>query len=262
MEEQIEKKARKLAKIITKLGSILVAFSGGTDSALILKVASDNLPREKTLAVIGSSPIFPSRETSFAAEFSKALGVPYKIIKTNEMDKRNFTRNKRNHCYICKRGFFSTLTKLANKNHLAFVVDGTNYDDIKEDRPSFKALEELNIRHPLAEAKLRKDEIRSLSKYLGLPTWNKLPQPCFASRISLGIEITRENIIKIAKAEEWLRNQGFESPIVRLHPEGMARLKLKQKDAFRCFESSMRDKIIRKFKRLGFSLVVLALEER
>lgn len=258
---RLNKKVEKLKEILSEMRSLAIAFSGGADSTLLLKVYRDTLPTENFLAVVASSPIFPKSKTRWAKALAKELGARFTVIETDEMQNKRFRRNLADHCYICKRGLFSKLKNLARKNRFAWVADGTNFDDIQEERYSFRALEELRVRHPLAEAELTKAEVRELSRELSLPTWNRLPQPCLASRLSLGIEITAERMETVAKAETWLRKQGFERPIVRYHQEGLARLKLTSQDVARCLDPAMRKKINDKFRQFGFSLVTLALEE-
>lgn len=259
--DKLKRKAKTLRQIISDMGGMVIAFSGGADSALLLKVSKEALAPQRVLAAIASSPIFPAAETKWAKALAKDFGVRYAVLGTDEMKARRFRRNLEDHCYICKRGLFSKLSNLARQEGLSWVADGTNLDDISEDRSSFAALEELAIRHPLAEAKLTKSEVGALSRELSLPTWNRLPQPCLASRISLGVEITEERMHTIVRAESWLRRQGFERPIVRYHAEGLARLKLNSPDSVRCLEPAVRSKINRKFRELGFSMVALALEE-
>lgn len=258
---RLNKKVEKLKEIVSEMRSLAVAFSGGADSTLLLKVCHNTLPAENFLAVVASSPIFPKSETRWAKALAKELGARFAVIETDEMQNKRFRRNLEDHCYICKRALFSQLKSLARKNRFAWVADGTNFDDIQEERYSFRALEELRVRHPLAEAELTKAEVRELSRELSLPTWNQLPRPCLVSRFSLGIEITPERMEMVAKAESWLRKQGFERPIVRYHKEDLVRLKLNPQDAARCLDPAMRKKINDKFRQFGFSLVTLALEE-
>ena len=261
MSRTLQRKAKKLRDIISGMDSLVLAFSGGADSTLVAGICADSLRPDKFMAVIASSLIFPTAETKWAKTLAGDLGIKHVVIATKEMQNKRFLSNREDHCYICKKGLFSQLKRLAKRKGFAWVADGTNFDDIQEERESFRALEELHIRHPLAEAKLIKSEVSALSKELSLPTWDRLPRSCLASRLSPGIRITQEKINMVIRAESWLIKQEFSRPVVRYHHENLARLKLSSPDMSRCLEPVVRAKINRKFRELGFSMVALALEE-
>jgi uncharacterized protein len=256
-----EEKFARLKKILTRMGSLVLAFSGGTDSTFLLRTALDTLGKSKVLAVIADSEIFPPQEIKEAKNLCNDLGANCLVLETKELENADFVRNTADRCYLCKREFFRKLALLSAKKGLKYVADGTNYDDFVEGRPTFQAAEEVGVSHPLADADLTKEEIRQLSRDLSLSTWNKPPRPCLASRFSLGLKITKEGISRVWEAENFLKRLGFHEPIVRYHPENMARIKLSQEDTSKVMDADVREKIVAELKGLGFSLVTVDLPE-
>lgn len=209
-------KLASLKNILSEMGSVLVAYSGGADSTFLLKVASSVLG-DRVIAVTASSETYPPRELSEAMNNVKMLGAKHVVISTNELDDEKFASNTPERCYYCKKELFSKLVELAKQYELDWVADGSNFDDLNDFRPGMRAASDFGIRSPLREALLTKEDIRALSKEMGLPTWDKPPQPCLSTRFPYGIEITRERLSKVGLAEEFLAAFGMKQLRVRDH---------------------------------------------
>ncbi len=256
-------KFAQLKKNLKKMGKVLIAFSGGVDSSFLLKVALDTLGEENILAVTANSETYPGEELKDASNLAKDLGLDgkHRTIKTSELKLKNFSENPQDRCYYCKSELFSKLKKIAQKNKISYVLDGSNYSDRKDFRPGRKALTELGIRSPLLESGLTKEEIRALSKKLKLPTWNKPALACLSSRIPYGEKITLEKLKRIEKAESFLKNLGFNQLRVRDH-NNIARLELEPEEFKKLADVRLwriRKKIYDKFRGLGFTYVTLDL---
>lgn len=249
----MQDKVEKIKKTLKGMGSVLVAYSGGVDSTLLLYLASCYC--NKVLAVIESSPTFPLKELENAKNIAETLNVPYLIIESNEFSS-NFTKNNENRCYWCKMALFRKLKKIAKEHNIKYVLDGTNLDDTKDIRPGIKALSSLSIRSPLKETGFTKEEIRLLSKKLSLPTWNKPSFACLASRIPYGTKITKEKLERIEQAEEFLANLSFTQIRVRMH-QGIARIEITEDEMKKAL--NLKDKITKRLKELGFVYVTLDL---
>ena len=252
----IAQKFNKLKTIFKKMDSVLVAYSGGVDSTLLIRVAKDTL-KDNVLAITAKSPTYPSNEERNAKDMASRLGVKHKIITTHELSNPEFKCNPVNRCYYCKRELFSALAEIAKKNRLRFVVDGSNYDDRKDFRPGNKAKDELNVRSPLKEAGLTKRDIRTLSKKSGLPTWDKPSLACLASRFPYGKHLTRKELDRVSKAEEFLQGLGFRQVRVR-HYGDTVRIEVEGKKISSCIVR--RASIVKKMKKLGYTYVTLDLE--
>jgi uncharacterized protein len=253
----LDKKLSRLKKIISNMDSVLISFSGGVDSTLLLKVTSRVLPQDKILAVTAYSATYPKEELLFAKDVARTFGVRHKIIRTYELEDKKFTANPINRCYFCKKELFSRLKDMAKKFKLDFVADASNISDKEDFRPGNKAKKEFKIRSPLQEAGLTKEDIRLLSKKLGLVTWNKPAQACLASRIPYGKRISPQILARINKAEEFLRQLGFLQVRLR-HYNGLCRIEVFKGDIPKLI--SHHDLIVEKLKRLGYNYITVDLE--
>ena len=256
LPNSIKNKLNKLENIIRNMQSVVVAYSGGVDSTFLLKICKDIL-QDKVLAVIAKSEAYPQRETRWAIAMAKKLNAHLLLIETKELKNRNFVTNPQDRCYWCKRELFSKIYQIARENRIAFVIDGSNYDDLSDFRPGFKASEELGIRKPLMEARLRKDEIRQISKELRLPTWDKPSFACLASRFPYGSKISREGLFKVNTAEEFLMKHAVKQVRVR-HLGKIAKIEVLPQDMLRVIY--YRGKIIKYFKTLGYKFILLDIE--
>ena len=213
-ENRLRKKLSKLKDILLSYKEAVVAYSGGADSTFLLKCCSSQ-PGSKVLAVTAVSPTYTRRELKAAKEIAADLGVVHKVIRTSEFDDPNFKANPRNRCYYCKLELFSRLKKIAGKNRIEFVLDGSNADDTRDYRPGSKAKLELGVVSPLAEAGLTKSEIRRLSRQQGLKTWDTPQAACLASRFPYGQTIRKDDLSRVEKAENYLHSLGFKTVRLR-----------------------------------------------
>jgi len=257
MSMNLNRKLTRLKGIIRKYPSCVVAFSGGVDSTFLLKVASLVLPKDKVLAVTATSATYPKEELLFAKAIARRLGVRHKIIKTAEVKDKRFSSNPINRCYICKKELFNKLKIIAGNFKFGYVMDASNVSDKKDFRPGSIALKELRIRSPLNEAGLTKDDIRLLSRRLGLTTWDKPSLACLASRIPYGIKITPSLLKRIDDAESYLRKLGFRQVRLR-HYRDLCRIEVAQQEIKRLI--CHRQGIVKRFKNLGYNYVTLDLE--
>lgn len=251
-------KYEKLKSTLKEMGKVLVAFSGGVDSTFLLKVSHDILGKD-VLAVTGSSEIYPQREKGETIRIAKELNVRQIVIRTHEVENQDFTYNPPQRCYFCKKELFSKLKKVAESEDIFYVIDGSNYEDTADFRPGVKAAEEFGVRSPLKEALLEKNEIRQLSKQLGLSTWNKPSFACLSSRFPYYTEIDRKSLRQVDKAEDYLQKIGFNQFRVRHHQQ-IARIEIDPNEFPKIIKVEIKEKIIRNFKKLGYVYVSLDLE--
>ena len=257
-EEISERKLLRLREVLSSLESICIAYSGGVDSTFLLRVSKDVLG-ENVLAVTATSPTYPQRELKEAIESAQKIGVRHLLISSNELDIPGFSENTTNRCYYCKHDLFRKLKAEAEKYGIKTVADGSNYDDTKDYRPGRKAAKEIGVRSPLCEAELTKNEIRCLSKELGLSTWNKPSLACLSSRIPYHEKITEEKLKQVEKAEGILRDLGFTQFRVRHHND-IARIEFIPEEMSLLKNAEIRLSIDSALKSLGFKYVTVDLK--
>jgi uncharacterized protein len=248
----------RLRGLIGSYSSAAVAFSGGTDSTLVAKIAKDELG-DGAIAVTIVSPLYPASELKAAEDVARMIGIEHVILRVDPLRDRKFISNPPERCYLCKLDDLRHIRKVADERGLKEILDGSNADDSSDYRPGLKAKEEMNVRSPLAEAKLGKAEVRRLSERLRLPTAKKSSSPCLASRIPYGEIITREKLAMIEDAEEFLRAKGFDQVRVRIHGDS-ARVEVDPKEVSRLASPGIRMSVTKKLKSLGFTYVSVDLE--
>jgi len=252
-------KQEELKKLLASFKKVLIAYSGGVDSTYLLYLAKQALGKESVLAVIARSFTYPKDEVKFAVEQAKKLRVRYQLINTDEFSQIKFLNNDRNRCYYCKKELFTKLKELAQKEKIKYILDGSNFDDLKDYRPGSRARKELGVQSPLQEVRLTKKEIRWLSKRAGLSTWNKPAFACLASRVPYGMKITPEIILRIERAEKFLKNLGFTQVRVR-HHDLLARIEIEKAEINKMLSQNTRDQVVKKFEKLGYRFVCLDLK--
>jgi len=252
------KKLLLLKAYLKNLNSVAIAFSSGVDSTFLLKVAHDVLG-DRVVAVTARSCSFPVRELKEAETFCRKEGIRHFIVDSEELDIEGFRHNPRNRCYLCKHELFTKIIAIARENHLACVAEGSNMDDNGDYRPGLKAAAELHVVSPLRYAGLYKEEIRLLSKELGLPTWNKQAFACLSSRFVYGEEISRERLAMVDKAEQLLLDMGFKQLRVRIHGT-IARIEVGQEEILQLAAPEIRRQVSETLHRLGFSYVTIDMD--
>lgn len=236
---------------------LIVAFSGGVDSTFLLKVAHDVLGNQ-VIAATAKSASFPERELREAVEFCKKEQIRHIIFEFEELEIEGFAHNPPNRCYICKKELFLKIRKIAAENGISHIAEASNLDDNDDYRPGLMAVGELGILSPLRAVGMDKSTIRSLSKELGLSTWNKPSFACLASRFVYGEEITAEKLRMADRAEQFLLDEGFHQVRVRLHGN-IARIEIGQDEFDKLLTDSMPQRIHERLKKIGFAYVTLDL---
>ena len=255
----IDYKFSLLKDILGGMESLVVAFSGGVDSTLLLKIAKIVLG-DKVLAVTASSETTPRHELEDAKRLAKEFGVRHLIVESCDLEVPEFVKNPEDRCYICKKMRFSAIARIAAEQRLSWVADGSNIDDQGDFRPGMRAVKELGVRSPLLEAGLSKEDIRLLSRSLGLSTWNKPPYACLATRVPYGSPITAEKLAMIDAAEDLIRSMSISSQVRVRHYGDTARIEVAHENIAKLLENETRERVVTFFKNLGFKFVTLDLE--
>jgi len=253
----IESKYEALKETIGDLKAVLIAYSGGMDSTLLLKVCVDVLGNDRVVAFIGNAPIFPAKEIEEARQIASDMGIECVLFNTEILRHKSFIKNTKERCYYCKKNLFIMATHMAKEKRMAAVIDGTNFDDIRDFRPGNIAAKEMGIVSPLLTAKCTKDDIRTLSEKLSLPTRNKPPYACLATRIPYGTAIDSLLLKKIEQSEDLIKEAGISQVRVRCHGN-TARIEIMEQDLDTLLRG--RKRIVDGLKQYGFTYIALDLE--
>lgn len=259
MDDLLQAKYRRMVESIREMKRVIVAFSAGVDSTVVLKVALDTLGRENVLAVTGVSPSLASRELDSVKQLAQVMDAPLELIGTSEMNDPRYAANSPDRCYFCKSELFTRCNVIGREKGYAVVLNGVNADDAGDWRPGTNAAKELGVRAPLLEAGLSKADVRALAKHLDLPNWEKPALACLASRIPYGTPVTIASLSQVEKAEAFLYEKGFSNFRVR-HHQKLARIEVELADLLRLTQDPLRTEIIDHFKKLGYTYVTVDLQ--
>jgi uncharacterized protein len=256
---ETHEKLARLRSVLREMDKVVIAYSGGVDSAFLLKVAVDTLGAQNVKAILAISPTYPSREYDRALETAATIGVEVEIIHTKEVDDPKFVNNPVDRCYFCKHELFSKIAEYLESGNYSNMIDGSNMDDLSDHRPGRKALQEKKVRSPLQEAGMTKDDIRACSKEMELPTWDRDALACLSSRFPYGETIDLKKLQMVDAAENYLCDLGFRNIRAR-HERNSIRIEISPSQIKRIADDNIRLQIVTKMKALGYKYVSIDLE--
>jgi len=257
LDAETQAKYAQLQAILHDMGSVLVAYSGGVDSALLLKVAHDVLGT-RAMGALAVSPAYAPEETGEAVAVAEQMGIPVITLETHELEDERYVANDFNRCYFCKTELFTQLEPIAKEHNLRYIAYGVNKDDDGDFRPGQRAAREFNVRGPLKEAGMGKREIRAVARLLGVPVWDKPAMACFSSRIPYGSKVDIASLQMIYKAEKLLRDLGFHQLRVR-HHDKIARIEVERSELPRLIEDEMSRIVTEGLRKIGYTYVTVDL---
>lgn len=257
LTEEILAKEKRLKEYLQEQGPVVIAFSGGVDSTYLLKVAQEVLG-DRVLAVTAKASAFSERDLREAIEFCRQEGIAHRVMEIDEMEIPGFAENPPDRCYICKKGIFGEILRIADEQGLHRVAEGSNLSDLGDYRPGMRAIREMRVLSPLREAGLYKKEIRALSEMRNLPTWSKPSAACLASRFVYGETITREKLRMVEAGENVLSDMGFRQLRVRMHGENLARIEVEEEQLPQLLAA--RREVLAAFQRIGYTYVTMDMK--